>query len=45
MFAKSYGLDNLIAFIDVNGQQLDGYTKMLDIGDITDKMIVSAGTL
>lgn len=39
MFAKSYGLDNLIAFIDVNGQQLDGYTKdVLDIGDIADKM-------
>ena len=39
MFAKSYGLDNLIAVIDVNGQQLDGYTKdILDIGDIAEKM-------
>jgi transketolase len=39
MFAKQYKLDNLIAVIDVNGQQLDGYTKdIMDTGDIAEKM-------
>jgi transketolase len=39
MFARHYGLDRLIAFIDANGQQLDGYTRdVLDTGDIADKL-------
>ncbi len=33
MFAAQYKLDNLVAFIDLNGQQLDGYTK--DIMDMS----------
>jgi transketolase len=36
MFAPHYKLDNLIAFVDVNGQQIDGSTNevlnLLDIG-------------
>lgn len=32
MFAAQYKLDNLITFVDLNGQQLDGYTK--DIMDM-----------
>ena len=39
MFANHYKLSNLIAFIDNNRQQLDGYTKdVMDIGDITGKL-------
>lgn len=39
MFAGHYGLDRLTAIIDVNGQQLDGYTKdVMDTGDIAAKM-------
>ncbi len=39
MFAKHYALDNLTAIIDVNGQQLDGYTKdVMDTGDIAAKL-------
>jgi len=35
MFANHYKLDHLIAFVDFNGQQLDGYTKdIMDLGDI-----------
>lgn len=35
MFAGHYGLDRLIAFVDCNGQQLDGYTKdIMDMGDM-----------
>lgn len=35
MFAAAHKLDNLIAFVDHNKQQLDGYTKdILDLGDI-----------
>lgn len=38
MFAAAHKLDNLIAFVDWNKQQLDGFTKdVLDIGDIGDK--------
>ncbi len=33
MFAAQYKLDNLVAFIDLNGQQLDGYTR--DIMDMS----------
>lgn len=39
LFAAQYKLDNLIAIIDVNGQQLDGYTKdVMDTGDIAAKL-------
>ena len=39
MFAKHYKLDNLIVFIDANGQQLDGYTKdVMDTESIGDKL-------
>lgn len=35
MFAKQQQLDNLIAFVDWNHQQLDGFTKdICDMGDI-----------
>lgn len=35
LFAGHYKLDNLIAFVDYNKQQLDGYTKdIMDLGDI-----------
>jgi len=38
MFAASHKMDNLIAFVDWNKQQLDGYTKdILDMGDIEEK--------
>ena len=38
MFAASHKVDNLIAFVDWNKQQLDGFTKdILDMGDIGDK--------
>jgi transketolase len=35
MFANHHKIDNLIAFVDYNKQQLDGYTKdVMDLGDI-----------
>ena len=38
LFAGQHKLDNLIAFIDYNKQQLDGYTKdILDLGNIAAK--------
>ena len=38
MFAAFHKLDNLIAFVDQNKQQLDGFTKdVLDMGDIGEK--------
>ena len=38
LFAPHYKLDNLIAFCDMNGQQLDGYVKnVLDTGDLAAK--------
>lgn len=38
LFAHQHKLDNLIAFIDDNGKQLDGYTKdVMDMGDIAAK--------
>lgn len=38
LFAHHYKLDNLIAFVDANKKQLDGYTKDInDLGDIAQK--------
>ncbi|SHI06706.1 transketolase [Sporobacter termitidis DSM 10068] len=38
MFAAAHKLSNLIAFVDWNKQQLDGFTKdILDVGDLADK--------
>lgn len=38
LFAAHHKLDNLIAFVDYNKQQLDGYTKdILDLGDMAAK--------
>jgi len=38
MFAAHYKLGGLIAFVDWNKQQLDGYTKdVLDMGDLEEK--------
>ena len=38
LFANHFKLDNLIAFVDYNKQQLDGYTKdIMDIGDVAAK--------
>lgn len=38
LFAGFHKLDNLIAFVDYNKQQLDGFTKdILDLGDIGEK--------
>ncbi len=38
MFAPAKKLSNLIAFVDVNGQQLDGRTEdVLDLGDVAAK--------
>ena len=35
MFARQFALDRLIAFVDLNKQQLDGATKdVLDLGDM-----------
>ncbi|MBP1736555.1 MAG: transketolase [Oscillospiraceae bacterium] len=40
MFAPSQKLDHLIGFVDLNGQQLDGYTKdILDLGDMGKKWV------
>lgn len=39
MFAAHYRLNNLILFIDVNKQQLDGFTKdVMELGDVGAKM-------
>ena len=39
MFAHQYKLSNLVAIIDVNGQQLDGYTAdVMDLGDVGAKL-------
>jgi len=38
LFAHHHKLDNLIAFVDANKKQLDGYTKDInDLGDIAQK--------
>ena len=38
LFANQFKLYNLIAFVDYNRQQLDGYTKdIMDLGDIRQK--------
>ncbi|MCL6557729.1 MAG: transketolase [Firmicutes bacterium] len=38
LFAAQQKLDNLIAFVDYNKQQLDGYTKDInDVGDVAKK--------
>ncbi len=38
LFAAHHKIDNLIATIDVNGQQIDGPTKMvMDLGSLKDK--------
>jgi transketolase len=38
MFAPHHKISNLIAFVDNNGQQLDGYVRdVLDSGDLTAK--------
>lgn len=38
LFAPQHGVNNLIAFVDYNRQQLDGYTKdICDMGDIRKK--------
>ncbi|MGI6779073.1 MAG: transketolase [Acetivibrionales bacterium] len=38
LFASHHKVNNLVAFIDYNKQQLDGYTKdILDLGDIAEK--------
>lgn len=38
LFAAHFKVDNLIAFVDFNKQQLDGYTKdIMNIGDIAAK--------
>ena len=38
MFARHHGLANLIAIVDMNGQQALGYTKdVLDLGSMTDQ--------
>ena len=38
LFANHFKVDNMIVFIDRNGQQLDGYTKdIMDLGDVAGK--------
>lgn len=38
LFAHHFKVDNLIAFVDCNKQQLDGYTKdIMDVGDVAHK--------
>jgi transketolase len=38
MFAAHHGIDNLIATVDVNGQQIDGSTKqVMNLGDLRAK--------
>lgn len=40
LFAAHHSIGNLIAFIDYNKQQLDGYTKdILDLGNLSDKFL------
>jgi len=40
LYAPQHNLDHLIAFIDCNKQQLDGYTKdICDLGDLTQKFL------
>jgi transketolase len=40
LFANQFRLNHLIAFIDCNRQQLDGYTwNVCDLGDLTQKFI------
>ena len=39
MFASANKVDNLIAVVDLNGQQIDGSTSdVLDIGNLNDKL-------
>lgn len=39
LFANQHKLGNLTAIIDVNGQQLDGFTKdVMDLGSVEDKL-------
>lgn len=39
LFANQQKLSNLVAIVDVNGQQLDGYTKdVMDLGDVEAKI-------
>ena len=39
LFANQMKLNNLVAIVDVNGQQLDGYTKdVMDLGSIEGKI-------
>jgi transketolase len=45
MYAPHHQVDNLIAFIDVNGQQIDGPTeKVLSLGNIKEKFDVFGWT-
>lgn len=40
MFAAHHKIDNLIATVDVNGQQIDGATKnVMDLGSLHDKFV------
>jgi len=40
LYAPQHGLSHLIAFIDCNKQQLDGYTKdICDMGDLNQKFL------
>jgi transketolase len=46
MFAAHHRLDNLIATIDVNGQQIDGPTKVvMNLGSIKDKFLAFGWTV
>ncbi len=39
LFANQMKLSNLVAIVDVNGQQLDGYTRdVMDLGDVEKKI-------
>ena len=39
LFAHQHKLSNLVAIVDENGQQLDGYTKdVMDLGSVEDKI-------
>jgi transketolase len=46
MFAAHYKLDNLIATIDVNGQQIDGTTeRVMSLGSLEEKFIAFGWTV
>ena len=46
MFSAHYGLDNLVAIVDLNGLQIDGPTcEVMDLGSVGDKFAAFGWTV